>query len=171
LKLIQRSFILLLISALFTGCGFGQQGNQNREPEIQKQTNRRNDNDIQGQNVNFNNSIHNQTRMEVADKAAYKVKNLKEVKQANVIVSNRNAFVAVVLDNQPKGAIRKELENKISDVVKSTDNNIRNVYVSANPDFVDRMTDYVDKIQQGKPIQGLFEEFTEMTQRIFPNAR
>jgi YhcN/YlaJ family sporulation lipoprotein len=158
------------MGALFTGCAAGQE-NENNGPETQNQANRNNGNDMQARNVNYNNKNNNQTRMEVADEAADRVNELKEVNQANVIVTNRNAYVAVVLDEQPKGEIRKEVENKISDKVKSTDPDIENVFVSANPDFVDRMTDYGDKIQEGRPVQGLFEEFTEMTQRIFPNAR
>ncbi|PAK39937.1 lipoprotein YhcN, partial [Bacillus licheniformis] len=55
--------------------------------------------------------------------------------------------------------------------VKETDNNINNVFVSANPDFVDRMRNYGDRIQNGEPIEGLFEEFGETINRIFPNQR
>ncbi|KKI92425.1 hypothetical protein WQ54_09660 [Bacillus sp. SA1-12] len=176
MKLIKRSLFLLVICGLFTGCGVGQgnqtnQGNENKGPDTQNQANQGNGNDMQAQNVNYNNGNNNQPRMEVADEAADKVNELEEVNQAYVIVTNRNAYVAVVLDEQLKGEIRREVENKISDKVKSTDPNIENVFVSTNPDFVDRMTDYGDKIQDGRPVQGLFEEFTEMTQRIFPNAR
>lgn len=176
MKIIKRSLIILLFGALITGCGVGQgnqanQENENNGSETQNQANRRNGNDMQAQNVNYNNVNNNQSRMEVADEVAETVNELEEVKQANVIVTNRNAYVAVVLDEQPKGEIRKEVENRISDKVKSTDPNIQNVFVSANPDFVDRMTDYGDKIQEGRPVEGLFEEFTEMTQRVFPNAR
>lgn len=63
------------------------------------------------------------------------------------------------------------LKGKISKKVKETDNNINNVFVSANPDFVDRMRNYGDRIQNGEPIEGLFEEFGETINRIFPNQR
>ncbi|KGA95568.1 hypothetical protein BALCAV_0221785 [Alkalihalobacillus alcalophilus ATCC 27647 = CGMCC 1.3604] len=167
LKFIQRSLILLLIVALFSGCGFGNQANPGPEANRLQTQNTRGDN-MQTQNNDWDN---NQTRMEVASEAADKITDLDDVSHANVIAANRNAYVAVVLDDDRKGEIRQELENEISEVVKSTDSNIQNVFVSANPDFVDRMTGYGDKIQEGRPIQGLFEEFTEMTQRIFPNAR
>jgi spore cortex protein len=112
-----------------------------------------------------------QTRMEVAEEAADRVANLKEVRQANVIVTNRNAYVAVILDDRPKGEMTRDVEKKISNTVKQADRNIRNVFVSTNPDFVDRMSDYTDKLQQGEPIEGMFEEFNEMVLRVFPNAR
>ncbi|MGA9227560.1 MAG: YhcN/YlaJ family sporulation lipoprotein, partial [Mesobacillus sp.] len=85
--------------------------------------------------------------------------------------TDRAAYVAVVLSNDETGNVRKDLEKKISDRVKSTDSNIENVYVSSNPDFVDRMKDYGDKIQNGEPIRGLFDGFSEMVQRVFPTAR
>ena len=42
--------------------------------------------------------------------------------------------------------------------------------MSVNPDFVDRMTDYADKIEAGEPIEGLGEEFSMLVKRIFPDA-
>jgi YhcN/YlaJ family sporulation lipoprotein len=160
MKLIKHFSILLLVIALITGCAMNDEARDNdrtaNNANIQNVANRNNNND---------------TRMQVADKAQDKIENLSEIRHANVIVTNRNAYVAVVLDDDSKGEVRKDVENKISDQVKSTDDNIRNVFVSSNPDFVDRMGDYGDKIQSGKPIRGLFEEFNEMVQRIFPNAR
>jgi YhcN/YlaJ family sporulation lipoprotein len=63
------------------------------------------------------------------------------------------------------------LEKKIADQVRATDSDIQEVYVSANPDFVNRMKDYEKRINEGAPVKGLFEEFTEAVQRVFPNAR
>ena len=75
------------------------------------------------------------------------------------------------MKGNPKGNLTNELKGKISKKVKETDNNINNVFVSANPDFVDRMRNYGDRIQNGEPIEGLFEEFGETINRIFPNQR
>ncbi len=33
------------------------------------------------------------------------------------------------------------------------------------------MEEYRDKVEQGEPVEGLFEEFGELTQRIFPDAK
>ncbi|HZG61850.1 MAG TPA: YhcN/YlaJ family sporulation lipoprotein [Anoxybacillus sp.] len=122
------------------------------------------------QDIGTNRRTNQQTR-EVAEEAADRVADLEEVRQANVVVTNRNAYVAVILDDQPKGEMTRAVENKISNAVKQTDRNIRNVFVSTNPDFVDRMADYSNKLQRGEPIEGLFEEFNEMVLRVFPNAR
>lgn len=124
-------------------------------------------------NINKNNDFdrNNETRMEIADEAADRITELDEVKTANVIVTNRNAYAAVVLRDSAKGEVTDRLKNKIADKVRAADPNIRNVYVSSNPDFVKRMKDYGKRIKQGDPIKGLFEEFSETVRRVFPNAR
>lgn len=110
-------------------------------------------------------------KMEVADKAADRIAELDEVRTANVIVTNRNAYVAFVLKDGEKGEVTDKTENKIADQVRKTDSDIRDVFVSSNPDFVERMKDYGKRIKEGDPIEGLFEEFTETVRRVFPNAR
>ncbi len=100
-----------------------------------------------------------------------RIAKLDEIDTTNVIVTNRNAYVAVVLRDGAKGEVTNRLENKIADKIRAEDPDIRNVYVSSNPDFVDRMTDYGNKITEGRPVSGFFEEFTEMVRRVFPNAR
>lgn len=160
-----RISILLLVVGFVSGCAMGgnqaKDDNDNRGAEIQN---------VEDHNYNVGNE-NNQSRMQVADKAQSKIEDMEEIRHATVIVANRNAYIAVVQDNEEKGDLRRDLENKISDKVKEEDNDIRNVFVSSNPDFVDRMGDYGDKIESGQPVQGLFEEFTEMVQRVFPNAR
>ena len=179
------AIVALLLPFLFTaGCGMANQGadnnRRNQDNALQNVTNRDNDrtNVNDGRNVNDQMNVtdnrdanRNNNNMEVADKAADKVAELKEVSSANVITTNRNAYVAVVLKGNPKGNLTNELKGKISKKVKEADNNINNVFVSANPDFVDRMRNYGDRIQNGEPIEGMFEEFGETINRIFPNQR
>ncbi|WIY60188.1 YhcN/YlaJ family sporulation lipoprotein [Bacillus arachidis] len=127
--------------------------------------------DLQRVRNDTNGITNNETQLHVANKAADRIVELAEVDKATVVVTNKNAYVAVVLRDNVKGDVTKQLENKIADQVRATDPDIRNVFVSSNPDFVDRMRDYADKINQGKPVSGLFEEFTETVRRVFPNPR
>jgi spore cortex protein len=157
---LKRLFILLLAAGIISGCGGG--GDNAKEDK---------NDGAKVQNKQENGKDEDKTRMQVADKAQSKIEQLDEVRHATVIVANRNAYVAVVLDDQPKGEVRNDVERKISDQVKEVDDNIEDVFVSGNPDFVDRMEDYGDKIQSGKPVRGLFEEFNEMVQRVFPTTR
>ncbi|TYS38926.1 YhcN/YlaJ family sporulation lipoprotein [Bacillus swezeyi] len=169
-----------LLPLLFTaGCGMANQGEnarRNQDNALQNVTNRDNVNDGAYVNDRMNvtdnrNQNQDNNNMEVADKAADKVAELKEVRNANVIVTENNAYVAVMLKGNPKGEVTNDLKKKISNKVKEADKDINNVFVSANPDFVDRMRNYGDRIQNGEPIEGIFEEFGETINRIFPQQR
>ncbi|XXM71643.1 YhcN/YlaJ family sporulation lipoprotein [Lysinibacillus sphaericus] len=103
--------------------------------------------------------------------AANRVADLKEVDKAYVITTARNAYVAVTLNNGEKGNISKKLEDKIARQVRDVDAGLDNVYVSANPDFVDRMKGYGDKFQNGEPIKGLGDELSTTFRRVFPDRQ
>ncbi|WP_078412874.1 YhcN/YlaJ family sporulation lipoprotein [Priestia abyssalis] len=109
--------------------------------------------------------------MNVADEAADRVADLQGVQRASVIVTERNAYVAAQLDDNAEGKLTRQMENNIANAVRKTDADIQNVYVSTNPDFIDRMDNYVNDIGEGRPVGGLFDEFTEVVRRVFPNAR
>lgn len=125
--------------------------------------------------TNFNNNNHTVTedntrntssRMRVADRAVRKIVSLPEVTDANVIVTDNNAYVAARLNDNRD--LSRDIERKIADQVKAADRDINDVYVSVNPDFYDRMTNYSNDIRSGRPITGFFDEFTETVRRIFP---
>ena len=118
-------------------------------------------------NVN-NESDENDGNPEVADDVADKIVEMEEVESANVIVTDTNAYVAVVLKEGAEGS--EMTENKIADEVRSADATFKNVYVSMNPDFVKQMNEYGTKIREGKPVEGFFEEFTDSMKRVFPDA-
>ncbi|MCY9669571.1 YhcN/YlaJ family sporulation lipoprotein [Paenibacillus alginolyticus] len=154
---IALTFVVLPIVA--TGCTDNnevrQQGNRtDRIDRIQQQTD--------------TNPADN--RILVADQAAQKIVSIPGVKQANVVVTQRNAYVAAVLDDG-QSQLSREIEDQIASKVRETDPTIQNVYVSTNPDFIDRINAYVRDVQEGRPVAGFVEEFNEMVQRIFPNAR
>ena len=112
--------------------------------------------------------------------------NWMRVESATVIVTNHNAYAAVVLkgnattttttntntntNTNPDQVLSPDLENKIAEKVREANTNIKNVYVSLNPEFVEHMTGYGERINRGEPVAGFFDEFTETMRRVFPNA-
>ncbi|AST94701.1 hypothetical protein BC8716_01245 [Shouchella clausii] len=163
---IKQFSVAFLIGLILTGCGMNgndrqpDQGDNNRETEVEQQSNNE-----QNGNGPF------EGRVEVADEVAERISELDEVERANVFVTNENAYVAVMLANGSEDEVTDDVEDKISEQVRETDENIRNVYVSSNPDFVERATNYADRIQEGEPVEGFIEEFNETIERIFPNAK
>jgi YhcN/YlaJ family sporulation lipoprotein len=108
-----------------------------------------------------------ENRFDIAQAAADRIVRLNGVKGANVLVTKHNAYVAAVV-NTPSNQITKALEDQIAKEVRATDPTIQNVYVSTNPEFVDRVKQYVDEARHGRPVSGFFNELTQMIQRIFP---
>ena len=107
-------------------------------------------------------------KLAVADDVADKLVKMEEVESANVIVTDTNAYVAVVLKEGADGS--EATENKIADEVRSTNATFKNVYVSLNPDFVKQMNEYGTKIRANEPVEGFFTEFSDAMKRVFPDA-
>ncbi|MEW9032543.1 MAG: YhcN/YlaJ family sporulation lipoprotein [Planifilum fimeticola] len=107
-------------------------------------------------------------QMRVADKIADAIADMKRVDTATVILTDRTAYVAVMLPSGVRltGGLEKEIVRK----VRAKDASIRRVYVSANPDFVKRMGDFARDIRQGRPVAGLWDSFMDMVRRTFPHA-
>lgn len=149
---------LLLIAIMIAATGCTKNNNQVKQQGIQMQ---------QTQNQPPK-TMDN--RVQIANQAVDKITKLSGVRQANVLVTQRNAYVAAVVDAD-KGHITRDMEDQIAQQVRATDPTIQNVYVSTNPEFVDRVNRYVTDVGRGRPVAGFFEEFNEMVRRVFPTAR
>lgn len=169
--------IALLISVLLVGCGSSKEvenidaKTDSEVPDVPN--NVESDDEVNKDNMD-NDKIppgDDDNHLEVADEAVDRIVDLENVESATVIVTNHNAFVAAVLKETTDGEGTDALEMEIADEVKSTDPDIKNVYVSVNPEFSERMTEYRTKINAGEPVEGFFEEFTESVKRVFPDAK
>ncbi|MFT8321501.1 MAG: YhcN/YlaJ family sporulation lipoprotein [Bacillus sp. (in: firmicutes)] len=165
MKLARNVLALAGAMAIMAGC------NNNDTDKDTAMNNRDNNGNVNVENVGYKTDKRTTADLDLADKAADKVKDLKEVERAVVMKTDHNAFVAVQLSDHQEGDVTNKLEDKIADRVKAADNDINRVYVSANPDFYDRMTNYGKDIENGNPISGLFDEFSETVRRVFPNYR
>lgn len=118
-----------------------------------------------------NNNDNYNNRITIADRAAEKIASMREVDQANVLVTENNAYVAAQLENNADNQLTSDVKRRISDIVKSTDNDINHVYVSVNPDFYSRTASYVNDIRNGRPAAGFADEFRTLIKRIFPTQQ
>lgn len=181
--------LAVLLASVLTACGMNKNTtkdnvNDNRaaENEVtnQNEANRDDNNRDNGAVDELDNGIdHNgESRLDHAEDAADKVAELDEVESATVIITDNNAYVAAMLNNGADGnsaigeeALTKDLEDKIADKVREVKGDVKNVYVSLNPDFVERMRGYGERINEGEPIEGFFDEFGEAVRNVFPDAR
>jgi len=110
---------------------------------------------------------------DVADEIADRVTSeVDDIERAYVLTMGNNAYVACQLDNDNREArnddVSDKLEREVTDAVQDADKDIDNVFVSSNPDFIDLTSNYMRDIDRGEPIEGFFDQFTEMIERIFP---
>lgn len=159
-----------LLAGTIAGCNFNQAAqpapgqDQSVRQQAANQTPAADQNQTPAANQNQDN------RVQIAQQAADKIVQLPGVSTANVLVTQNNAYVAAVLQDR-NGQMTQDMEGQIAQQVKATDTNIQNVYVSTNPDFVQRVNSYVADVGAGRPVAGFFEQFTEMVTRLFPNPR
>ena len=116
-------------------------------------------------------NVSTRDKIDIAEDAADLVTKLPEVDSANVLVTDRNAYVAAKLNDRSRKELTRDVESKISKQVKKADKNVDHVYVSTNPDFYDRVRDYTEDVRRGHPVRGFASEFSDMVQRVFPNQR
>lgn len=111
---------------------------------------------------------NNNTRLETNYQIAEQLTTIDPVQSAIVLLSDDNAYVAVTLKNGGDVDSAGSVKQQIADKVQSIRPELRNVYVSSNPDFVQWMKGYAQQLSEGKPFQGFINEFNIMVQRIFP---
>ncbi|AOV08113.1 YhcN/YlaJ family sporulation lipoprotein [Sporosarcina ureilytica] len=196
-----KKLIMLMVAALvalaLVGCM--NKNNNNKDHSIDNnavEDGVNNKNNTTENNVDNGVDHNGESRLDVSEDAANKVEELEEVDSATVIVTDNNAYVAVVLNNNggtttdnnannndtttnnnnndnatTEDELSKDLEDKIAEKVREVNQDVENVYVSLNPDFVERMKDYQTRINEGDPIEGFFDEFGQAVRNVFPDAR
>lgn len=186
MKNIKYLVMVVLMASALAACGMNNDNkdngddNQATENGVTEDNGQNKDNANNDNNDGVDNGVdHNgESRLDVAEDAADEVAGLDEVDNATVILTDNNAYVAVEMSNAADantdasgdGALSEDLEGKIADKVREVKTDVDNVYVSLNPDFVERMRDYRTRIDEGEPIEGFFDEFGEAMRNVFPNA-
>jgi YhcN/YlaJ family sporulation lipoprotein len=164
---------VFLITCALVGCNNNRDEETNDAPANNEATDVNTEKTEGNKNTGATNNGNGE--LELSEEAADKIAELDEVESATVIITDNNAYVGVVLQGEVAGTDETKaldkIEDKIAEQVKSINTNVENVYVSVNPDFVDQLKDYGNKINSGEPVEGLFEEFNDIVQRIFPDAK
>lgn len=99
---------------------------------------------------------------------AKKVKELNEIDDATVILTENTALVGVKIKGNVKGEMTTDLKRNVENKIKNTDNRIKNVAVTANPDLATRLRDIMFDIERGRPLSGFAVEIKEILKRITP---
>ena len=91
------------------------------------------------------------------------------MRSADTGMTDRATAPGRMYGSDDQGNVTREMKDRIANVVKQQNADIQNVYVSANPDFVERVNGYGEKFQAGHPMAGFISEFSTMVERMFPS--
>jgi YhcN/YlaJ family sporulation lipoprotein len=114
------------------------------------------------------------TPVTTADNIAKAVQTVPGVKGASVVVSGNSAYVGINIDikgNMDNTSKIQNLKKQTADMVRKTDSNIKTVYVSADADFIQRVSRIANDIRNGKPVEGFRDELDELVNRITPEKQ
>lgn len=176
MNVLKHLLVSLFICVLVTGCNLKDEVRE--DDHTGEESNRdfgalNTGNALGGPNIDFmnntatNNNINNNARLQVADQAEARVEKLGEVKHANIILRNSDAFVGVEMDDDFNGEVSPLIEDQISILVRETDSSIRNVYVSSNSKFVKQMGQFSSRIRNNTGETGLSEDFSKLVHSRF----
>jgi YhcN/YlaJ family sporulation lipoprotein len=112
-----------------------------------------------------------EARLAVEQDIARHVVKVAHVRNASVFVAGRTAYVAVELNPGVHTGLAQATKDRIISAVKQRHPQIQTVYVSANPDAYQQFQKFAADLQHGRPVSAIWNQFTSVVQRIWPNAR
>lgn len=170
MKKLWMVFTACLLMLSLAACGKKDKDVDNQTNDtgvVENETDTTTDMDGTEDDTTNDNATNDQT-VENADDIADAVSTLEEVEHARVLKMNNSAYVGVTLKEGTTSS--KELDDKIADKAKEVGADTDKVYVSTNPDSAKQIDEYSDKIRDGEPVEGFFDEVGDAMKRIFPDA-
>lgn len=170
------------VLAVFIGGCSANNDNQNTDVGMNNRDNRntpnvnqvRNGDYITPRNINTNDAgvrdNNNGKDMRLSEDISKSLNDLKEIKRSTVIVVGDQAYVAAQLTDDKQTRFSNEVKQRIAKRVREADRTVRHIYISTSPNFVKRMDQYARDVRNGKPISGMYEEFSSVVKRVFPRA-
>ncbi|MFW5648489.1 MAG: YhcN/YlaJ family sporulation lipoprotein [Candidatus Alkaliphilus sp. MAG34] len=98
------------------------------------------------------------------------VEDIRDVRRAAVVVTDRTALVGVDMTSGTKGELNSQIKQEVEDAVRRADKDITRVSVSADPDIFTRIENIARSIGDGRPLSGFSTEIEEIMRRITPGA-
>lgn len=109
-----------------------------------------------------------------ADRIAKAVQAVPGVKGAAAVINGNTAYVGINLETNTDTDNTSKIQNikkQAADTARNTDTNIKTVYISADADFFQRITQISNDVRNGKPIEGFKDELNKIVKRITPEKQ
>lgn len=103
----------------------------------------------------------------LAQSLVAEVINVQGVETAAVVLTGSTALVGVSLEPGTDAAAAK---GQVGDVIKRSDNRIKNVLVTTDPELNRRIENISSGVARGRPIGAFTNEIRELLKRLSPSA-
>ncbi|MCL5057753.1 MAG: YhcN/YlaJ family sporulation lipoprotein [Actinobacteria bacterium] len=104
----------------------------------------------------------------LSDSLAKEAAKVKGVNKATVVLTFNTALVGLDLKS---GADANTVKSEVGSVIKKSNNLIKNVLVSTDPELNSRLVRISRGIAQGKPVDTFTKEIDEIRSRLSPTAK
>ncbi len=105
------------------------------------------------------------TDKQKAERITQKATQVKGVRKAVAVVSDKSAFIGLDLESV-EGEADKSVKDEVAKQVKAAESSLETVNVTSDPDLVTRLRNIADGIDEGKPVTTFSEELAEIGRKI-----
>lgn len=105
-----------------------------------------------------------------AEKVSTEVARLSEIDEATTVVVGDTALIGVSFDAQYQGEMTTRIKDMVADRAKTADSRIQNVWVTADPDLLERVRAIWEQRDGGSAIADITDEFQEIVNRLMPQG-
>ncbi|MBS4540100.1 YhcN/YlaJ family sporulation lipoprotein [Clostridium sp. D2Q-11] len=95
---------------------------------------------------------------------------MEGINDATVVVRDNTAFVGIDAADTTDGEVSDQMRQDIETKVKEEDENITEVYISAEEDLFDRINEIAQNVRQGDPIEDFGDDLEDLIDRLTPNG-
>jgi YhcN/YlaJ family sporulation lipoprotein len=152
-------FIILGITVIFSGC-------INRRMPDNTYDNNRKDSGSYSPELG--------TPATEADNIAQAVSKIPGIKNVTAVTNGNIAYIGVNLDTDSgidNTSEIQQIKEEVANTARSVDSDIDTVYVSADADFIQKITRISNDIRNGKPVESFRDELDRIVKRVTPEKQ
>jgi len=157
--LMKKGLLLVAFLVLLTGCNNNAENNNQSQSDTPNATNVKN---------STRQEVDRKTGQDIAERLVSLSTKIEEVNDATAVVIGKYAIVGIDVDKDLDRSEVGTVKYAVTESLKN-DPDGANALVVADPDITARLKEIGDDIKNGHPIQGIFNELSDITGRIIPD--
>lgn len=156
----KKTIATILLLLLLTSCNQNNENNKvGQNPEMNQHT-------INVKNTTINN-VDRKTGQDISKRLVNLATSIPNVNDATAVVIGPYAIVGIDIKENLERSEVGSIKYSVAESLKN-DPDGASAFIIADPDITARLEEISDDIENGKPVQGIFNELADITGRIIP---